>query len=87
MAFLPRTLSEIAAAIRGDLRRELPGTDATIWPNTLAVFSKVVAMANHLVEQRAAWIYRQIFASTADRQHLERHAFEFGMARRSASEA
>lgn len=87
MAFLPRTLSEIAAAIRGDLRRELPGTDATIWPNTLAVFSKVVAMANHLVEQRAAWIYRQIFASTADRQHLERHAFEFGMARRSASPA
>lgn len=85
MTFLARPLNAISAAIRGDLRRELPGTDATIWPNTLAVFSKVVAMANHLVEQRAAWIYRQIFALTADRQHLERHAYEFGMARRAAS--
>lgn len=87
MAFLPRSIATISAAIRGDLRRELPGTDATIWPNTLAVFSKVVAMANHLVEQRAAWIYRQIFASTADRQHIERHAYEYGIARRSASPA
>ena len=85
MAFLPRSLAAISAAIRGDLRRELPGTDATVWPNTLAVFSKVVAMANHLVEQRAAWIYRQIFATSADRQHIERHAYEFGLARRAAS--
>lgn len=87
MAFLPRSLAAISAAIRGDLRRELPGTDATIWPNTLTVFSKVVAMANHLVEQRAAWIYRQIFTSTADARHLERHAYEYGMARKPASRA
>lgn len=87
MAFLPRSLAAISAAIRGDLRRELPGTDATIWPNTLTVFSKVVAMANHLVEQRAAWIYRQIFTSTADARHLERHAYEYGMARKAASRA
>lgn len=85
MTFAARSIATISAAIRGDLRRELPGTDATVWPNTLAVFSKVVAMANHLVEQRAAWIYRQVFAMTADRQHIERHAYEFGMARRAAS--
>lgn len=83
--FIPRTLDAISRAIRGDLRRELPGTDAMVWPNTLSVFSKVVAMAVQLVEYRAEYIYRQIFASTADRRHLERQAYEFGMARKPAS--
>jgi uncharacterized phage protein gp47/JayE len=87
MAFSLRSLDQISKAIRGDLRRELPGTDATIWPNTLAVFSKVVAMAHHLIELRAKWIYEQIFASTATVRHLERHAFEYGLARKPASRA
>lgn len=85
--FIVRTLTAISQAIRGDLRRELPGTDATIWPNTLSVFSKVVAMAVQLVEFRAEWVYRQVFASTADRQHLERQAYEFGIARKQAASA
>lgn len=87
MAFPLRSLDAISKAIRGDLRRELPGTDATIWPNTLSVFSKVVAMAHHLIELRIKWVYEQIFASTATVRHLERHAFEFGMARKPASRA
>ncbi len=87
MNFAVRSLAAISAAIRGDLRRELPGTDATVWPNTLSVFSKVVAMAIQLVEYRAEYIYRQIFASTADRAHLERQAYELGLARKPASRA
>ncbi len=87
MNFAARSLAAISAAIRGDLRRELPGTDATVWPNTLSVFSKVVAMAIQLVEYRAEYIYRQIFASTADRAHLERQAYELGLARKPASRA
>lgn len=87
MAFVVRSLDAISKAIRGDLRRELPGTDAYVWPNVLSVFSKVVAMAVQLVEFRAEYIYRQIFASTADRRHLERQAYEFGMARKPASAA
>lgn len=85
--FIPRSLDAISRAIRGDLRRELPGTDATVWPNTLSIFSKVVAMAIRLVEFRAEYIYRQIFASTADRRHLERQAYEFGLSRKPASSA
>lgn len=85
MGFAARSLDTISKAIRGDLRREMPGTDATVWPNTLAVFSKVVAMAAHLVELRMAWIYSQIFASTATVEHLERHAYEYGLARKGAS--
>lgn len=83
--FIPRSLEAISRSMRGDLRRELPGTDAMVWPNTLSVFSKVVAMAVQLVEYRVEYIYRQLFASTADRRHLERQAYEFGMARKPAS--
>lgn len=87
MSFVARSLDTISKAIRGDLRRELPGTDAEIWPNTLAVFSKVVAMANHLVELRLEWVFRQLFASTAEKAQLERHAYELGLARKPASRA
>lgn len=85
--FKARTLDVISRAVRGDLRRELPESDATIWPNTLAVLSKVFAMAVHLVELRAEWIYRQTFASTADTRQLERHAYEYGLFRKPASAA
>lgn len=85
--FKARTLDVISRAIRGDLRRELPGSDATVWPNTLAVLSKVFAMAMHLVELRAEWIYRQIFASTAEIRQLERHAYEYGLSRKPAQAA
>lgn len=85
--FAARTLDAISRGVRGDLRRELPGSDAMIWPNTLAVIAKVVSMAIHLVELRAEWIYRQIFASTADARQLERHAYEFGLARKLAARA
>lgn len=87
MASTPRTLDAISGKIRGDLRRELPGTDATVWPNNLSIFSKVFALAVHEVDLRLAWAYRQIFASTADARHLERHAYEYGLARKGASRA
>lgn len=87
MAFLPRTLEAISNRIRGDMRRELPGTDAAVWPNSLAVLAKVFAAAVHEAELRLAWIYRQLFTSTADGAHLERHAYEFGLARKAASRA
>lgn len=87
MASTPRTLDAISAKIRGDLRRELPGTDATVWPNNLSIFAKVFALAVHELDLRFAWAYRQIFASTADARHLERHAYEYGLARKGASRA
>lgn len=87
MVSIARTLDVISQKIRGDLRREIPGTDATVWPNNLSIFSKVFAAAIHEVDLRIAWIYRQLFASTADTRHLERHAYEYGIARKSASRA
>ena len=83
--FVVRSLDAISKAIRTDLRRELPGTDAAIPGNVLYVLSKVKALAIYLVELRIIWIYKQLFASTADAQHLERHAYELGLGRNFAS--
>ncbi|MAY64006.1 MAG: baseplate J protein [Rhizobiales bacterium] len=87
MISIPRTLAELSQKIRGDMRRELPGTDANVWPNNLSVFGKVFALAIHEIDLRGAWLYRQIFASLADGAHLERHAYEFGLARKQPSRA
>ena len=83
----PRTQADISQKLRGDLRRELPDTDALPFPNTNYVWMKVLAGALHLIDLRGAWLYRQIFASTAERRHLERQAYEYGLARKPAARA
>lgn len=87
MISIPRTLAALSQKIRGDMRRELPGTDATVWPNNLSIFAKVFVLAIHEVDLRGAWLYRQIFAHLAEASHLERHAYEYGMARKQPSRA
>ena len=57
MSFTVRTLDAISKAIRGDMRREMPGTDANVWPNNLSVFAKVFSAAIHEVDLRARYIY------------------------------
>lgn len=85
MAWTVLSPSEISARLRGSLRRYLPGTDALIWPNNLTPIVKVFALALHDMHLRASWLYDQIFASTASAQHLDRHATELGLVRRSVS--
>lgn len=87
MAWTILSPSEISARLRGSLRRYLPGTDALIWPNNLTPIVKVFALALHDMHLRGSWLYRQIFASTANVQHLDRHATELGLVRRSVSRA
>lgn len=87
MAWTVLSPSEISAQLRGTLRRYLPGTDALLWPNNLTPIVKTVAAAMHDMHLRGAWLYDQIFASTATVQHLERHAAELGLYRRPQSRA
>ncbi|RWK94543.1 MAG: hypothetical protein E5X86_33025 [Mesorhizobium sp.] len=79
--------SEISARLRGALRRYLPGTDALVWPNNLTAIVKTVAAGLHDMHLRAAWLYEQIFATTASVQHLERHGAELGIYRRPMARA
>lgn len=87
MAWSVLSPAEISVRLRGSLRRYLPGTDALVWPNNLTAIVKTVAAAMHDMHLRAAWLYDQIFASTADVQHLERHGAELAIYRRPMARA
>ena len=88
MAYPSRSIAELSGKVRAAFRRELPGTDATVAQNVLYVFAKVLALLLKEMDLRAGWLYAQLFASTADADHLEqRHAYEFGIARKPASAA
>lgn len=87
MAWTVLSPNEISTRLRGALRRYLPGTDALVWPNNLTAIVKTVAAALHDLHLRAAWLYDQIFATTASVQHLERHGAELGIYRRPMSRA
>lgn len=85
MAFPIRSLTDISRAIRGAVRQYLPGTDASLRQNVLYVIAKVMALLSHEYELRLAWIFRQLFLSTATSENMVRmHAAEYGIARRPA---
>ena len=80
MAFTIPALTAIGTRLKTAFRAYLPGTDAWIEPNNLSVSSKAFALGLFDAYQRIAWLYRQLFASTADREHLvKRHAAEYGL--------
>jgi uncharacterized phage protein gp47/JayE len=88
MAYQSRSVSELSGITRAAYRRELPGTDATLRQTVLAVDAEVIALLLKEMDLRLAYLYEQLFASTADAEHLEqRHAYEFGVPRKSASAA
>ncbi|WP_027057360.1 baseplate J/gp47 family protein [Mesorhizobium loti] len=87
MAWTVLSPTEISARLRGALRRYLPGTDALVSPSNLTAIVKTFAAGLHDMHLRGAWLYQQIFASTASKQHLERHGAELGIYRRPMSRA
>lgn len=87
MAFRLPSLADLAKRIRDGFKAEIPGADAEIWPNNLYVVGKVVSGALFEVYLRIEWLYRQIFASTATGEHLDRHAYEVGLSRKPAAYA
>lgn len=74
-----RPLAELGRQARGFFTQSVPGAIASVWANTFTVFAKVLALLNFEHEQRRAWLFRQLFASTADRIWLLRHGFELGL--------
>jgi uncharacterized phage protein gp47/JayE len=86
MAFITPTLLEIWTRWRNSARTYLPGTDSWIEPNNLSVTGRSFSLSLGSAYERAQYLYRQLFASTADAEHLEyRHAFEYGISRKAAS--
>jgi uncharacterized phage protein gp47/JayE len=83
MAFITPSLLEVWTRLRNSMRAFLPGTDAWIEPNNLSVAGRSFTLAIGSVYERVQYLYRQLFASSADGFHLEhRHAFEYGVTRK-----
>ena len=79
------SLADLAARVRDAFRSELPGSDATVWPNNLGPTAKVIAGGLWAIYLRLDWIAAQIFAATAEGYWLDRHAAEYGMSRQAAA--
>lgn len=75
-----RSLAELGAQARQFFTQSVDGAVASLWANTFAVFAKVLALLDFEHELRRAWLFKQIFASTADELWLARHAYEYGLA-------
>ncbi|MDB5596294.1 MAG: Baseplate family protein [Hyphomicrobiales bacterium] len=88
MAFSIPSIGEIGTRLKNSFRAYLPGTDAWIEPNNLSVTSRTFALTMFEAYQRLQFLYRQLFASTADAYHLEfRHGYEYGITRKASQAA
>jgi uncharacterized phage protein gp47/JayE len=88
MAFPVRSLAEISQTVRGAIRQYLPGTDASLKQNVLYVIGKVITLLAGEYELRLAWLYDQLFLSTATSEAIVRQqAAEYGITQKPASPA
>lgn len=83
--FKTPTLTELANRSAGAFRSNLKGSDAALWPNNVAVSSKVMAGAVFEAFSFLEYISRQVHKTTAEGQFLERHAADYGLTRLPAS--
>lgn len=81
MPFEIPTLKALAERTAGAFRTNLKGSDARLWPNNVAVSAKVIAGAVWESFSFLEYISRQINKSTAEGVWLERHAYDYGLAR------
>jgi len=88
VAFNIPSIPDLGSRIRNAFRAYLPGTDALIEPNNLSIAGKTFALVFFEAYQRLGFLYKQMFASTADGEHLEfRHAADYGIVRKPATAA
>lgn len=79
MAYSIRPLLTLSTLARTAFTQSVTGAIVRLWANTFTVFGKVFALLDFEHEQRRAYLYDQIFASTAAPQWLARHGFELGL--------
>jgi len=87
MAWKTPAPEEVAKQVRQSFRVNLPGTDASLWPNNVYVMAKVIARAVHGLYVWLDYIARQRFISTADGEFLDRHGDDYGVIRLAATYA
>ena len=80
MAYEIRSLPALSTLARQAFTQSVAGAIVRVWANTFTVFGKVFALLDFEHELRRAYLYQQLFASTAAPQWLTRHGFELGLA-------
>jgi uncharacterized phage protein gp47/JayE len=84
MSFTQPDLLTIIQRIAGDIEGQLPGTDARLRRNVLAILARAQAGAAHGLYAHQDWIAQQVFPDTAKEHYLERWAAIWGIQRKSA---
>lgn len=79
MGYSIRPLATLAAQATQFFTQAIPGAVVRLLPNTFRVLGKVLALLDFEHEMRRQWLFKQQFASTADRDWLIRHGFELGL--------
>lgn len=87
MAWLPRSLDELSARVRGAFRTYMSGTDSALANNTITVIGKVIATLGYEFELRMKHLTKQIFLRTATGRWLEQHCADIGIYRNQAAAA
>lgn len=87
MPFEIPTVKALVTRTAAAFRANLKGTDAVLWPNNVAISAKVIAGAVWEPFSFLDYISRQILVHTAEGQWLEKHAYDYGMARLPATYA
>jgi uncharacterized phage protein gp47/JayE len=85
MPFAIPSLGELAQRTANAFRADLKGSDARLWPNNVAVAAKVIAGAIYEWFSFLDYISRQHIKHLAEGVWLERHAFDYGLARLPAT--
>src|SRR5690606_8334699 len=85
MPFRIPTLAELAQRTANAFRANLKGSDARLWPNNVAVSAKVIAGAVWEPFAFLEYISRQSVKHLAEGPWLERHAYDYGLARLPAT--
>lgn len=79
------TLQQLLERISHDFSGRLLDGGAVLSRSVISVIAKVWAGACHLMHGLLDWLYRQVFADTAEGAYLERWARVWGMSRKTAS--
>lgn len=85
MPFSRPSLAELIARIKEDFENRLETAGAALRVSFLAVLSRVIGGAVHLLHGHIQYISKQVFADTAEVEFLERLASVWGLSRIAAT--
>lgn len=85
MPFNRPTLSQIIDRVKQDLEAKLTNSSPVLRRSVVAVLSRVVAGASHVLHGHLDWLYKQLFPTLADEDNLLQWGSIWAVERKAAS--